>query len=220
MYRPDTGPTEGRRGHGCEDGAFWRRDDAQLPLALGGGERHVLHQLLDVEPFEVGVVPELEHRPAVLDPVRVDIPAEELSAVQAARDRNGHLGAGELRLPEQRLLPVDILRRHVRPVRHLERDHLPVVGYLELELDEVGALVRGRIDDGESGARNLRRDARDRAPRQLLRDLLRLRVADEHLGRHFVGRAAADRVVRRVLEHARPGLLQEPLRPGSAVQHP
>jgi hypothetical protein len=59
--------------------------------------------------------------------------------------------------------------------------------------------------------RDLRREPIDGALRQLAGDLLRFGVAHQHLCRHLVSRAAADRVVRGVLEHALPGLAQKRL---------
>ena len=66
--------------------------------------------------------------------------------------------------------------------------------------------------------RRLSGDLRERALRQFLADLLGFCVANEHLRGDLVRGAAADRIVRRVLEHASPRLVEELPRPGPAVQ--
>ena len=145
------------------------------------------------------------------DSVPLDVPSEELVPMYAAGECHRNLRAPELGLPEQTLLACEFLRRHLRAVRQLERDAFPLVRHDDLKLDELGALVRRRIDHCERAVRDLRRDPVDGALRELAGDLFRFRVAHQHLRRHLVGRAPADRVVRRVLEHALPGLAQERL---------
>src|SRR5919201_5095043 len=180
MYRSDSCPAERRRGNGCGHGALRAGDDAEVPLAFGGRRGDVLHHLLELLPLGIGLVTDLQHGAAGLDPVAVDVASEQLAAVEPARDRHWHLGAHERRLPEQRRLAVKLLCRDARAVRQLERYRLPLVRDDELELDEIGALVRGGIDDGERAARNLRRDSPHGALRQLAADLFGLGVAREH----------------------------------------
>src|SRR5512133_3669348 len=125
-----------------------------------------------------------------------------VATVQAASDRLWDGSRKEFLFPEDWVLPVELLRRQLRAVRELERDGVPLVRHDELELDQVGALPRGRVDHGEGAVRDLRHYPRNRALRQLARDLLCLGVAHQHLRRYLVCGAAADGVVRGVLEHA------------------
>src|SRR5512133_2346615 len=142
MDGTDTGPAEGW-GRDCRgDGALRLGDDAELPRALRGRDGHVLHEPVDVEPLRVGLVADLEHRAAVLDPVTVDVAAEELAAVQAASDRVWNGGRKEPLFPENRVLPAQLLRRHLCAVRKLERGRVPLVRHDQLELEKVGALPR------------------------------------------------------------------------------
>src|SRR3954454_10010424 len=105
MYWADARPAERRTRDGGGDGALRARDDAHVPRPVRGRQGDVLHQLLGVEPLGVGLVAALEHDAALVDAVTVHVAAEELAAVQTARDRPRNLGACELRLPQERLLP-------------------------------------------------------------------------------------------------------------------
>src|SRR5436853_7712208 len=141
MYWADARPAEWRSRDGGGDGALRAREDAHVPRPVRGRQGDVLHQLLGVEPLGIRLVADLEHDGVLVDAVAVHVTAEELTAVQTSRDRDRDLGAGERRLPQERLLPAQLLRRHLRAVRQLERDGVPVVRNDELELDEIRALV-------------------------------------------------------------------------------
>ncbi len=121
--------------------------------------------------------------------------------METTRDHHRHVGPRQRHLPKVRLLTVELLRRDARAVGKLQLDRIPFAWNDELELHEVRAFVRRRVHDGEGVTRNIRGNACDCPLRQLARDLLGLRVAHQDLCRHLVRRAAADRVVRRVLEH-------------------
>src|ERR1051326_1866807 len=142
MDGTDTGPAEGWGGDRGGARALRLGHDAELPRALRCCDRDVVHQPVDVEPLRVGLVADLEQRAAVLDPVAVDVTAEELAAVQAASDRLWDGSRKEFLFPENWVLPVEFLRRQLRAVRELERDGVPLVRHDELELDEIGALPR------------------------------------------------------------------------------
>ena len=85
---------------------------------------------------------------------------------------------------------------------------------MQVELDQPGASMRRWVQNGDGPTRHPLCHSVGRFLRQPFGDLLRLGVPDEHLRRDLVGRAAADRVVRRVLEDAAPGQIEEPLGPG------
>ena len=177
-----------------------------------------MDELRDVERLGVRLVADLQRRSAALDAKAVHEAAEELAAVETTRKYERDVRADELRLPQQRLLAVDLLRRDARAVGELQFDRRPILGDDELELDEVGAFARCRVHDHEGVARNIRGNPRDGSLGELAPDLLGLRVAHEDLRRNLVRRAAADRVVRGVLEHAHPRLREERLGPVASVQ--
>src|SRR5439155_22106517 len=110
-YRADTDPPERRCGHRGDERALRARDDAQGPLAFGGCERELLDELRDFERLGVRLLADLQRRSAVLDVKAVHKPAEELATVETARDQERDVRADELRLPQQRLLAVYLLRR-------------------------------------------------------------------------------------------------------------
>ena len=218
-YGTDTGPAERWRRNGRDDRPLRLGDDAQRPLTLRGRKAELADELLDVEELGVRLVTHLKDRLTVLDPEAVHDPPEDLAAVQAACDHRRHLCAGELRLPLERRLAAYFLCGQARSVRKLQLDRLPLIRDDHVELDEVGALPRRRIHDREGAAGNLRGNLRNRALRELAADVLRLGVARQHLRRDVVRGTTADRVVRRVLEHARPRLGEKRLRPiGAAVE--
>ena len=111
-----------------------------------------------------------------------------------------------------------LLRRHDTPVRELQGNRLPLLGDWKLDLDQVGTRPWAGVDDGHPAALNSPRDPLDGSGRQTGSDLLGLGVADEHLRRDLVGRAAADRVVRGVLEHPSPREVEQASRPTLAIQ--
>ena len=174
--------------------------------------------MLHVQRGRVRFVSHLQHRTTVLDAVAVDEAAEELPSVQPTCDHDRDLRPGQGRLPEHGLLSADLLGRNCRAVGQLERNGLPVLGHDHVELNEIRAFAWRRIHDRERVERRLGRDPREGPVRQLPPDLLGLGVTDEYLCGNLVSGAAANRVVRRVLEHARPGLVEELVRPGLAVQ--
>src|SRR3954447_13980228 len=122
MYRAGARPAERCSRDGRRDGALRARKDAYVPRPVRGRQGDVLHQLLDVEPLGIGLVADLEHDAALVDAVAVHVAAEELAAVQTPRDRDRNLGAGERRLPQEWLLPAQLLRRDLRAIGQLERD--------------------------------------------------------------------------------------------------
>ena len=138
--------------------------------------------------------------------------------METASNHERDVGAGKFCLPQQRFLATDLLGRDAGAVGKLELDRRPLVRNEDIELDEIGAYVGRRVHNRKTAARNLVCDAPDGASRELVPDLLGFCVPNEHLRGHLVGRAAADRIVRRVLEHARPGLREERLGPVASVQ--
>ena len=66
------------------------------------------------------------------------------------RNRERDVGAGELRLPQQRFLAADLLGRYAGAVGKLELDRRPLVGNEDVELDEIGAFVGRRVHDRET----------------------------------------------------------------------
>ena len=126
--------------------------------------------------------------------------------------------------PEQLLavqlshVPRELLRREARAVGALERDVLPLRRDGKVEHDDVVAHERRRV--GDDGRASRRRGARrlERLGGEVPAQLLGLGEADEDLRGDLVGRAAADRVVRRVLDHAAPREREELCGPRRAVQ--
>src|SRR3954466_12534735 len=108
MYRAGARPAERRSRDGRRNSALRARKDAYVPRPVRGRQGDVLHQLLDVEPLGIRLVTDLEHDAALVDAIAVDIAAEKLAAVQPSRDRDRNLGAGERRLPQERLLPAQL----------------------------------------------------------------------------------------------------------------
>ena len=162
MYRADARPAERRRRHRGDDRPFRPRDDAERPLALGRCERDLARRAVR---RRATPGPARRRPPAIARPSSMRKPftirPKSSRPWSRRRDRHGNLGADELRLPQQRLLAADLLRRDARAVGKLELDRLPVVGNDDLELDEVGAFVRRRVHDREGTTRYLRGDARD-----------------------------------------------------------
>src|SRR6185369_1876081 len=97
-------------------------------------------------------------------------------------------------------------------------DGRPLGRYGDVELDHVGPLERGWVDDGPAAGREPGGYAAQDRPDQPRGDLLGFRVAADHLRDHLVMRAATDGVVRRVLDETSPGELQQAGRPGAPVQ--
>ena len=160
----------------------------------------------------IRVVVDLERQPAAFDAVAVPGVVEDLAAVEAAEEIVD-VGADKLLIEQERLLARQLLGREARSVRQLECHLLPLVGDRHLGLDDAAARNRGRIEDRRRTAWHAGRHGRRRAPGQGRADLFRLREADEHLVDDRVDAAAADRVVRRVLDHLVPGQVQKRPRP-------
>src|SRR5512133_1097088 len=138
MYRTGTGPAKRRGGYRCNARPFRLRDDLQSPVALRGCECDLADELLDVEPLRVRLVADFQRRLPVSDPKTVDDAAEELAPMESARNHERNVGAGQLRLSQQRALAAVHLRRDAGTVGKLQHDRLPVGGDDHAELDEVG----------------------------------------------------------------------------------
>ena len=222
VHRPNRRPAErGRRNTG-DDLPPRPGQDAHLPgLTFGRrrGNRDLPLQRLGVEPERILLVVDVEGqaRPALGLVQRVAVPAlaVELPSVEPAAQELRHPLGRDLLVVQERLVPLELLGCRDGSVGELEPHLVPVVGHLQVELDEPGAPVRRRVQDGDGAARHLLRDALGRLFRQAVGDLLGFRVPHEHLRRDPVGRAAADRVVRGVLEDPAPGQVEEPFRPGA-----
>src|SRR5262249_62117684 len=104
----------GGRGDRCEARPLRAGDHLELPRSLGGRELDVPHHLLDVEPLRIGLVADVQHGAAVLDPVAVDVAPEELAAMEPPGDRLRDAGPGKPLLPEQRILAWERPPRAVR----------------------------------------------------------------------------------------------------------
>ena len=88
-------------------------------------------------------VAELEHDVSAVDAEAVQDTSEELPAVQASRDRNRHLGSRDFRLPLERLRAAHLLRLHPHAAGELELDRFPLVGDVDVELDETATCAAG-----------------------------------------------------------------------------
>ena len=220
--RADRRPPEGRRRHAREEAPARLRPQDDLPALVRSSLRGGVDlpaQLGRVEPEGVALPIEVEDEPrALLDRVRVQPAPEELAAVHAAAEELGDLPAEQLDAVEVRRRPVELLGRDAAAVRKLERDVLPIRGHDELELDDLLAREGRGVRDDRRPARRGRGGAGQRFAGEVAPERFRLGVASEHLRRHLVRRAAADRVVRRVLDHLSPRELEELVRPVRAVQ--
>ena len=148
---------------------------------------------------------ELEDQPRPrLDREAVQPLAEELAAVQAPLHELGNVAPEHLRAVQLRHVARQLLRGEARAVGALERDVVPLRRDGEVELDDVVTRERRRVgDDGRPAGR--RRPGRlQRFGGEIPAQLLRLGEAHEDLRGDLVGGAAADRVVRRVLDHPTP----------------
>jgi hypothetical protein len=91
------------------------------------------------------------------------------------------------------------LRSRQRAVRQLERARRR-----QVELDQSDPCFRRRVQHDDGSRRRPAADERCGFLGQADGDLLGLRAPNQHLCRDLVGRAAADRVVGRVLDQASP----------------
>ena len=220
LDRLQRGPPERRRRHPGDDGRAATGDDPDVPLALLGARRHLelVLQLVEVEPHRVVLVVDLECDRPVLDGHPVEPPSEELATVEPSAQPLGDAGARHPLLVQQGLVAGDPLRRDPSSVRELERDVLPPGRDPEAELHVVPPGRRRRVEGHHRSHRRLGGSL----PRGVLGephgDLLGLVAADEHLRGDLVHGAAADGVVRRVLDQPPPGKVEQPFRPGGPVQ--
>ena len=197
-----------------------RNDDLPLVVRLrvrGDFDRGPELDQVEVEWILLGVEIEDETR-AGLEREAVQPPVEELAAVQSPVEELRDLAPKQRGAGEHRRVAVELLRGDVRAVRELERYVAPLLRHLQVELHDVVACERGRVRDHGCAARRRLACRREGFVREVARDLLRFRKADEDLRGDGIGRAAADRVVRGVLDHAAPCELQELAGPAAPVE--
>src|SRR3954468_12360147 len=86
--------------------------------------------------------------------------------MEPAVEQLGQLAAGHSEAPENRLGPLDELPRDALPVWKLELDVRPLGRDREVELDDVGPIEWGRVDDddradGRAGGKRSKRRRHD-----------------------------------------------------------
>ena len=143
---------------------------------------------------------------------------EQLPPVEPAGEQLRDLPPRQSQPPEDRLGPLHELSRRPAAVRELQLDGIPGGRDVELDLDDVGSLERGGVDHDDASGGRCRCERPDRRGDDPLPDLLGLGEPGEDLVHHRVLRAAADRVVGRVVDDATPGELEQAVRPRLAMQ--
>ena len=201
-------PAERRRGDARDEPSARARPEHDLPALVLLGLRRDEDRGAQRDEVDRGRVldrVELEDHPRPrLDREGVQPVAEELAPVQASLHELGDLASLQLDAVQLRHVPRELLRGEARAVGRLEREPVPLHGHGKLELDDVVARVRRRVRHDCRATRRCGTCRLERLDGEVATQLLGLRETHEDLRGDCVGRAAADRVVRRVLDHPSP----------------
>ena len=138
--------------------------------------------------------------------------------MQAPPDELGNVSPEQLHAVQVSRTPRQLLRGEARAVGALERDVVPLRRDGKVEHDDVVARVRRRVGDEGRASRRRRAGRLERLGGEIPAQLLGLGEPHEDLRGDLVGGAAADRVVRRVLDHPAPREREELCGPRRAVQ--